>query len=524
MNHDGSFDRRTFLRRTGAMGTLLAAGGGATLAAGCGGGSQTAGTPSPAGTPVAGGRAVLATVDKPVNLDPADGQLYPSMQIYQNIFHSLIEVDEDFEFGPGLAQEWTQEDEKTWTFQLVDNAVFHNGEPFTAADVAYTFNRLKEHPLGIFTGAFDRVEQLGKHRARIHLSRPYGALEATLSAIVEIVNKKGVESGNPKVAPVGCGPYRLKEWVQDDHVTLERWDKFFKPGKPYLDEVVFRAIGEDGVRLTGLETGELDWIQRVPPQRMTELAKSSTIRSSPGKPYNPCMIWLNCTRPPFDDARVRQAVAWAIDRTEIRKLVWFDTAAVSATEAVSPPSPWYTGENPYESGPDLDKARALLREAGHERLEIEFVGQPSASVQIRIAQVLRSQLAKIGIDIRIQPNEVAQFFERLSKHDFDMTTSYFAPTVDPSHLYYTVCSTKAPFNFTGYSSKRADELLEQFTFSADQDARKALYPELVRTIAEDAPVIFLGNEVQNYWTRPDVAGAKTLPSMKIRVEDLWRQA
>ena len=116
-----------------------------------------------------GGRAVLATVDKPVNLDGHDGQLYSSIQVYQNIYSSLIYIDEDFKFQPGLAASWTQDDEKTWTFELVDNAVWHNDEPFTAKDVVFSFQRLKEHPIGSFTAAVDRAEALGQHKVRLHL-------------------------------------------------------------------------------------------------------------------------------------------------------------------------------------------------------------------------------------------------------------------------------------------------------------------------------------------------------------------
>jgi peptide/nickel transport system substrate-binding protein len=523
-NERNRIDRRTFLRRAGAVGAVGVAGGGfSSLLAACGGDDTTTAGTTAAGDPVRGGRGVLATVDKPVNLDPADGQLYSSLQVYQSIFASLLYVDKDHGFEPGLAHTWTQEDEKTWTFELVDNAVFHNGEPFTSADVAFTLERIKTHPLGTFTAAFDRAEPMGKNKVRIHLSQPYGAVEATLAAIVSIVNEKGINSGDPKLNPVGCGPYRMAEWVQDDHITLERWDQYFKADKPYLDEVVFRAIGDDSVRLTGLQTGELDWIQRVPPQRVDELAGSKELVSSAGRPYNPDMIHLNCTKKPFNDPRVRQAIAWAIDRQEIVDLVWFNTA-VAATEAVSEPSPWYSGVDPYEGGPDLDKARALLKEAGAEDLRVVFAAQPQVATQLRTGQVLQSQLKKIGIQLQIQSYEPAQYFEVLLGKKYDITTSYFSATLDPAHLYWPVLSSGAAFNFPGYSSKKADEALKRFTFSADKAEREKAYPEVVRIIAEDAPLIFLTNEIQRYWTKPDFVGSVPLPSLEIRAEDMWRKS
>jgi peptide/nickel transport system substrate-binding protein len=515
-------DRRTFVRGAGSLGALGMTGGlGSLLAAGGGGGSG-AESSAAAGRPVRGGRAVHATVDKPVNLDGHDGQLYSSIQVYQNIYSTLIYVDEKFEFQPGLAASWEQDDDKTWTFELVDNAVWHNGEPFTAQDVVFSFQRLKEHPIGSFTAAVDRAQALGKHRVRLHLTQPYGALEPLLAGLVSIMNEKAVKSSDPKLKPVGTGPYRLVEWVQDDHVTLERWDQYYRSDAPMLDEIVFRAVGDDSVRLTGLQTGELDWIQRVPPQRVSELEGSRELASSEGRPYNPEMIMFNCTKPPFDDVRVRQAVAWAIDRKQLVDLVWYGTS-VASTEATAPPSPWYTGADPYEGGPDLDKARALLREAGISgRLQVNFAGQPQVATQIREAQIVQAQLKEIGIDLNIQRFEPAQWFEQLATKKYDMTTTYFSATFDPAFIYGIVTRTGGSFNFPGYSNKQTDEIIDRFVYEGDQAKRKEVYPELVTRIAEEAPILFLTNEVQRYWTKPKFHGPTPLPTLEIRAEEMWQ--
>ena len=241
-------DRRTFVRGAGALGILAATGRPQRAARGAAAATRRRRRRLPPGrrNAVRGGSAVLATVDKPVNMDPADAQLYSSMQVYQNIFHKLVNVDADFKFIPGLASKWTQDDDKTWTLELVDNAVFHNGEPFTANDVKFSFDRLPEHAeRDLRAGVEGDGGPRRPHRVRFHLSQPYGAVLATLAAIGDMVNEKAVTSADPKLKPVGTGPYQMTEWVKDDHITLERWDKFFKPDKPYLDEVVFRAIGDD---------------------------------------------------------------------------------------------------------------------------------------------------------------------------------------------------------------------------------------------------------------------------------------
>ena len=398
-------DRRALLKNLGV--TLGAAAFGAPLLASCSSSNSSSGTASPAasasaGTPVHGGSASLAILDNPVNMDPADGELYSSLEVYQNIFSELLQVDANFVYQPNLATSWTQEDPQTWTFNLVDNAVFQNGEPFTAADVAYTISRMKTHPLGAYLQFFGAVDVLGPHKCRIHLTKPYGPMEATMASLVDITNQKAIESTNPQLNPIGCGPYKMEKWVQGSYVTLSRWDKYFKPGRPYLDQATFRSVADDTVRLTGLQTGQFDWIQAVPPQQIPQLEQSATLQHTKPGPYLPYLIVLNTTAPPFNDVRVRQAVSWAVDREEIVKLAFFGSA-VAATEAISPPNPFYSGVNPYSGGPDLDKAKALMSQAGQKNVSVTFVAEAEVPQYTAMAEVLQSQLSKIGIQVHIRP-------------------------------------------------------------------------------------------------------------------------
>ena len=307
--------RREWLSRVGG----LAAGAGLASMGGVG----LAGRPAWAqGQPKRGGILKVATVDKPVNMDPGFAQLYSSLQVYQNVYNKLVYVDESGQFVPGLAKSWKQDGEKAWVFDLVDNATFHNGEPFTAKDVAFTFNRLLDAknklPMRVFFSPVEGVEAVGAYQVRVSLSRPFGPLLAMLSQATEIVNEKALAEKDPKLFPIGTGPYRFVEWVKDDHITLERWDKYFRPGRPYLDRIIFHAPADDTVRLTGLQTGRFNWIQTVPPQRIAELERlPREMKSSPGRPYFPFYLMLNSSRPPLHDKRLRQAIAWTIDRSEI---------------------------------------------------------------------------------------------------------------------------------------------------------------------------------------------------------------
>jgi peptide/nickel transport system substrate-binding protein len=419
-------------------------------------------------SPKRGGVLRVATVDKPVNMDPGFAQLYSSLQVYQNVYNKLVYVDEKGQFIPGLATSWKQESDKTWLFDLVDNAVFHNGEPMTARDVAFTFGRIldpaQKLPMRVFFTPVESVEAVGKSQARFHMNKPFGSFLATLAQAEEIVNEKALKEKDPKLHPIGTGPFKFVEWVKDDHITLERWDKYFKPGRPHVDKVIFYAPADDTVRLTGLQTGRFDWIQTVPPQRWAELERAGGIKASPGRPYFPFFFSLNASRPPLNDRRLRQAIAWAIDRAEIVKLVYFNTHVVTA-EPTPEPSPWATGVNVHKGAPDLERARQLLRDAGVSGgLTLTYLVKSQVPVLVKTGEVLREQLKKVGITLEVRPLESGQYFEDFRAKRFDLAAVWWSVTVDPD---------------------------------------------------------LFSNEIQRYWTKPNVQGVVPLSSLEFRCEDVW---
>jgi peptide/nickel transport system substrate-binding protein len=507
--------RRQWLQRAGGL--AAAAGAGALV--------DPAGRAWAQGAPKRGGVLRVATVDKPVNMDPGYAQLYSSLQIYQNVYNKLVYVDDQGQFVPGLAKSWKQENDKTWLFDLVDNAVFHNGEPMTSKDVAFTFARILDAknklPMRVFFSPVEGVEAVGPHQVRFHLSRPFGPLFAMLSSATEIVNEKALKEKDPKLFPIGTGPFKFVEWVKDDHVTLERWDKYHRPGRPYLDRVVFYAPADDTVRLTGLQTGRFNWIQTVPPQRIPELERGRDMKSSPGKPYFPFFFMLNASRPPLADKRLRQAIAWAVDRTEIVKLVYFGSHVVTA-EPTPEPSVWATGLNAHKGGPDLARAKQLLADAGFPNgLTLTYLVKSQVPVLVKTGEILREQLKKIGITLDVRPLESGQYFEELVGKKFDVAAAWWSVTVDPDMYYYVLQHSSSPWNFCGFKNEEADRRLDAFRFSANPAARKKMYPELVRWFQEEGSLVIFSNEIQRYWMKPNVNGMVALSSLELRFEDVW---
>ncbi len=524
----GDLSRRDFMRRMVALGGGAVFGG--SLATALASRSAVAapvqamrlfqGDPPP----VRGGTVVAATIDKPVNMDPAFAELYSSMQVYQNIFNKLVYTDADYNFIPGLAKSWTQIDPTTWDFELVDNAVFHNDEPFTSRDVAFTVERIFDPqvaaPNAVFLQAIDHVETQGDYKVRFILKHPWGSFLADLAAALEVVNEKAIASKDPRLEPVGTGPFKFVEWVKDDHITLERWEKYHVPDRPYLDKVIFKAISDDTVRLTGLQTNEMQWVMQVPLQKVEQLKGESDIKVTPGKPYLPDFIYLNNSKPPFNDKRVRQALAWSVNREEIVQVAFFGQA-VTATEAIPEDHPYYSGVNGYQDGPDYERAKSLLQEAGMEGLQFTFDGQPQVPTQLKAAQVLQQQLARAGIKMEIQNYESGEWIKRLLTKEYNATISYWSATLDPAHFYYPGLYSTSGWNITGYGTPEMDQALDAFARETDFERRKEAYKALVTKVHEEVPIIPIDNQLQQYWVRANVYGVTPLPSMEIRMEPVY---
>jgi peptide/nickel transport system substrate-binding protein len=507
--------RRQWLQRTGS------------LAGGAGVGTLVgpAHVVSAQGQPKRGSTLRVATVDKPVNMDPGYAQLYSSLQVYQNVYNKLVYVDEAGQFIPGLARSWKQESDKTWLFDLVDNAVFHNDEPMTSKDVVFTFTRILDAknklPMRVFFTPVEGVEAVGPSQVRFHLNRPCGPLLATLAQATEVVNEKALQAKDPKLFPIGTGPYKFVEWVKDDHITLERWDKYFKPGRPHIDRLVFSAPADDTVRLTGLQTGKFNWIQTVPPQRVPELERARDIKASPGRPYFPFFFMLNASRPPLADKRIRQAIAWALDRAEIVKLVYYGTHVTTA-EPTPEPSVWATGVNAHKGAPDLARAKQLLADAGAAGgLTLTYLVKSQVPVLVKTGEVLREQLRKVGISLDVQPLESGQYFEALVGKKFDVAAAWWSVTVDPDLFYYPLQHSASPWNFTGFKSDEADRRIDAFRTTTSPAARKKMYPDMVRWFQEEGSLIVFSNEIQRYWMKPNVQGSVPLSSLELRFEDAW---
>jgi peptide/nickel transport system substrate-binding protein len=356
----GEISRRNLIRRASLLG-LVMAGGPAFLAACSTDTGGTASTTSAAATasgatPSKGGTLKAALTGEPDSLDPAVSSVYTGAQVYDNIFSKLLTIDPSGSFVPRLATKWTATDATTWTVDLVDSAYFHNGEKFTSADVKYTFERiLNPKTASAYTAlytAIASIETPTPTQVVFKLKTPYGPFLTNLANNGEIVNQKAIESSDPARKPVGTGPFQFVEWVQGDHITLKRFDKYFEAGLPFVDEIDFKFLLVDQSRIDALASGEINWVDAVPLQQIATLKNDSrfTYVTSPVAGI-PDFLALNTKKAPFDKLEVRQATA-------PRSAIWPTSAAArSASRRSRAARPGTTARTRTAPRPTSTRAR-----------------------------------------------------------------------------------------------------------------------------------------------------------------------
>ncbi len=482
-------------------------------------------TPDPAGIQ-RGGVLIAGLSADPQGFDSHTTSAYSSFEVLENVYDQLVTVDENLNMVPSLAKSWeVSDDNLTWTFHLREGVKFHNGRDLTAEDVVYSYERIMDEETGSGVAwrfsSVESVEAPDDLTVVINLTEPSPNLLGRIGGYggMAIIPREIVEDGTVDTHPVGTGPFKFVEYVPGDHVTLEANPDYWEEGKPYLDGVTYKIIPDETVRLTNLQTGEVDWVDGLPPQRVTELATSGEVIVDKVSGGDYWYIGVNITREPFDDVRVRQAIAYAIDRAEVTAAAKWDTATPNQGP-IPPDSFWYHDYQPY--GQDLEKARELLAEAGYpDGFETEFMPTSFYEETVRSAQVLQAQLSQIGIDAEIRTLEWGTWLEEQGAGNFDMYVCGWLGNIDPDDFFYAQHHTDEVFNFTGYSNPELDELLEAGRVETDEEARKEIYNQVQQIVIDDAPYIYLYNPaVVNAW-QPYVRGYTTLPSAAIRFENTW---
>lgn len=468
---------------------------------------------------------VVGQTLEPPHLDPtASAAAAIDELLYANLFEGLTRVDPDGRVVPGLAERWTiSADGLSYTFYLRSGVTFHDGTAFDSADVRFSLDRARSDTSTNAQKAFftpiDAVETPAPDRVIVRLSRAEGMfLFHMAQGDAVIVAPESAESN--RTHPIGTGPFRFVRWDHGERMELARFSDYVGPSTPGLERIVFRFVSDPAAQSAAMLAGDLDAFTNIlAPESLPLFEADPSLDVVIGTTEGETILAVNHRRPPFDDVRVRQALMHAIDRETIIAGAMFGYGTPIGSH-FAPHHPAYidlTGLYPY----DLDRARALLAEAGYmDGFEATLTLPPPAYAR-RGGEIIQAMVAPLGIRLALEPVEWAQWLQSTFRgFDFDMTIIAHTEPLDIG-----IYARGADYYF-GYESEAFAAVMAELGAAQDPEIRTGLYGEAQRILADDAAAIFLFQLAKHGVHRSGVSGLWT--NSPIQANDLtavrWQSA
>ena len=477
--------------------------------------------------PVSGGTLEAAWQAEWDGLDPHRASTEATFQVLNNVLDTLTFYNDDMELIPWLAESWERsEDGLTWTFNLREGVMFSDGSELTSEDVVWSLERLIDPEISSGNafrvgGEGTTIEAVDDYTVEITTETPLATLPNSLGSnkSTGIMPADSANEDGTIDVPIGSGPFVISEVEGTTRLVLERNENYWQEDLPYLDAVEITPITDDAARELALEGGEVDWIFTIAPQNLEALQQDEDIEVETAPRLSYDYFGLNLNREPFDDVRVRQAIAYAIDREQI-----CDGAFFGLCEPIHGPtasgSPWYFPYAPYER--DLDQARSLLEEAGYpDGFDMTIMPVVGFDETVRGAQIVAQQLAEVGINVEIEPEETATFLERQSGGDFDAFMWSWLGLTDAEDYFYLQHRTDQSFNFTGYSNEEFDALVDEGRTLSSFDERYEVYQQANEILVDDAPYIYMYAKQEVKAWSPAVNGFTVRPDSSVNFWTVW---
>ena len=474
-----------------------------------------------------GGTLKAAFQNEWAGLDPHTVSSYSSYQILNNVLEGLTFYDDNLNLVPWLAESWEQsEDGLTWTFKLREGVMFHNGREMTAEDVKWSFERLIDPATGAGNAARvgppdTKIEVIDDYTVAITHPEPFGIFPQSLGfdKSTGIVAKESLNEDGIIVQPIGTGPFKISEVEGTTRILLEKNEDYWQEGLPYLDAVEITPIPDDTVRETALRSGDVDWVLAIAPQNFDTLQADPNVVVSTAPQLSYDYMGINLTREPFNDVRVRQAIALVLDREQIADAGYFGLA-----ETIQGPtgsgSPWYFDYQPYDR--NIEQAKALLADAGYpDGFEMELLPTVQYGETVRAAQVIQQQLAEIGITATINAPEWSEWLELEGNFNYDAYICNWNGLIDADQYYFLQHKSDQVFNFTGYDNPEFDQLVTEGRSISDFDQRYQIYEQLNQILVDDAPYIYMYNKLEVRAYAPYVKGFVTRSDQANNFWPVW---
>ena len=446
------------------------------------------------------------------SLDPHASNDNPSSRIRVQIYDRLMDLDDNGVPQPMLAESWERPDDKTIIFHLRKGVKFHNGDEMKASDVKFSLERALAAPevSHILTG-INGVEVLDDYTVKVTTEKPMAAILNNLAhTTIAILSEKATKEAGDKFGqnPIGTGPYKFVSWQSGDRITLEAFPEYWQ-GEAPTKNVIFRNIVEDTNRTIGLETGELDIVYDIQGMDKNKLKDDDRFVLIEGPQASLTYLGFNMKKAPYDNPKVREAISYAIDQKPIIDTVFL--GAGEAANSIIGPNVWgYYDVEKYTQ--DIEKAKALLAEAGYPDGFKAKIWVNDNPVRRDIAVILQDQLKQIGIDLAIETVEWGAFLDGTARGDHEMfLLGWGTVTRDPDYGMYELISTAtmgAAGNRSFYSNPTVDKLLEEGRTELDPEKRKAIYKEIQEIIRKDIPMYMIIYPLQNVVTQKNIKNFK----------------
>ncbi|WP_274425325.1 ABC transporter substrate-binding protein [Chelativorans sp. YIM 93263] len=460
--------------------------------------------------PVSGGRANVVIQPEPPSLMVGLIQNGPTQMVAGNIYEGLLRYDKDLEPEPQLAKSWEiSEDGLTYTFHLHENVKWHDGEPFTSADVVFSADEFLRETHPRLRTSLEHVESItapDDHTVVFKLKQPFGPFigifeVGTMPMIPKHIYEGTEYENNPaNNTPIGTGPFKFEEWERGSHILLTKNEEYYEEGLPYLDEIYWHVIPDAASRAVAYEAGVVDIlpggsVENFDVQRIADM-ENTCITDEGWEYFGPhSWMWLNNREGPTADKRFRQAVMYAMDRNFAKDALWNGLGKV-ATGPVSSSTRFYSDDvKQYEYDPE--QAKALLEEMGYDGETVRLLPLPYGETWQRWAEAVKQNLEEVGINAEIVATDVAGWNQKLAEWDYDMAFTYLYQYGDPAlgvarnYISTNIAKGSQWNNVEGYENPKVDELFEKAAVAVTQEERQELYNEIQQILVEDVPVAWL---------------------------------
>ncbi|MWD29366.1 ABC transporter substrate-binding protein [Aquicoccus sp. SCR17] len=465
--------------------------------------------------PQTGGTLNLVVQPEPPTVMLGINRLGPVSYVGSKIYEGLVTFAPDMTPLPKLAKSWDiSDDGLTYTFHLQEGVKWHDGEPFTSADVVYSFGEYLPEAFSRTRGVMDRVEEISAPDDRtvvFKLKEPYAAFMIIFDSTGGTIVPKHIYEGtdifkNPaNETPIGTGPFKFDEWSKGRYIHLVRNDEYWQDGRPYLDELYFHIIPDANSRAIAFEQGQVDVlrggdVENIEVNRLGDM-EGVDVTTDGWEFYDPlAIINVNTRHEPLDNPKVRQAISYALDREFMIDAV-FGGFGKPAYGPMTERTPYYDPEVLTDYSFDMEKAKALMEESGVEAeggvyATLDLMPLPYGETWQRHGEYIRQQLKEIGIETNVVSVDVAGWVERTTTGKFDITTNFTYLLGDPAmgvgqtYRSNNQLNRGTAANVDGYENPKVDDLFAEGARTLDPGKRQEIYSEAQKIISADAPVIW----------------------------------